>query len=81
MKNFTVESRYPKLSNELRAVIRFIKAPFYRPNYQNLLMYPVIKRLDPRFVSKHAAEPLKYTVEVLKHSAKLLKHLTELLRI
>ena len=59
MENFTIESRYLKLCNEFRAVIRCKKAAFYRPEYQKLLMCPLIKRLGQEFVSKHAAEPLK----------------------
>ena len=73
MKNFTIESRYLKLCNEFRAVIRCMKAAFYRPDYQNLLMCPLIKRLSRAFVSKHADEPLKRSAELLKHSAELLK--------
>ena len=65
MENFTIESRYLKLCNEFRTVIRFMKAVFYRPDYQNLLMCPLIER----------------AAESLKHSAVLLKHSVELLRI
>ena len=40
MENFKIESRYLKLCNEFRVVIRCIKATFYRPDYQKLLMGP-----------------------------------------
>ena len=73
MENFTIESRYLKLCNEFRAVIRYIKAAFYRPDYQKLLMCLLIKRLGQAFVSKHAEEPLKRSAELLKHSAELLR--------
>ena len=66
MENFTIESRYLKLCNEFRAVIRCIKTAFYRPDYKKLLMCPLIKRLGRAFVSKHAAEPLKHSVELLR---------------
>ena len=33
MENFKIESRYLKLFNEIRAVIRRMKAAFYRPDY------------------------------------------------
>ena len=62
------------ICNEFRAVIRCMKAAFYRLDYKKLSMCPLIKRLDQAFVSKHAAE-------LLKGSAELLKHLTELLRV
>ena len=45
-----------------------MKAAFYRQDYQELLMCPLIKRLGRAFVSKHAAEPLKRSAELLKHS-------------
>ena len=73
MENFTIESRYLKLSNQFRAVIRCMKAAFYRPDYQKLLMCPLIKRIGQEFVSKHAAEPLKRSAELLKHSSELLR--------
>ena len=73
MENFKIESRYLKLCNEFRAVIRRVKAAFYRPDYPKLLMSPLIKRLGGRFFSKHAAEPLKSSAELLKHSVKLLR--------
>ena len=57
MENLTIESRYLKLCNKFRAVIRYMKVAFYRPDYQKLLMYPLIKRLSPEFVSKHVTEP------------------------
>ena len=81
MENFKIESRYLKLCNELRAVIRSMKAAFYRPDYQKLLMCPLIKRLGWAFVLKHAAKPLKGLAELLKHSTELLKHSAELLRV
>ena len=81
MKNFKIESRFLKLSTKFRAVIRRMKAAFYGPYYQKLLMFPLIKRLDQAFVSKHAAEPLKGSAELLTHSAELLKHSAELLRV
>ena len=59
MENVKVESRYLKLCYEFRAFIRCIKAVFYRPDHQKLLMYPLIKRLGRAFVSKNAAELLK----------------------
>ena len=45
MENFTIESRYLKLCDEFRAVIKWMKASFYRPDYQKFLMYSLIKRL------------------------------------
>ena len=66
MENFTIESRYLKLCNEFRAVIRCMKNAFYRPDYQKLLMYPLTKRLGRAFVSEHAAEPLKQSAELLR---------------
>ena len=72
MENFTTENRYVELYNEVRAVIKCMKAVFYRPDYQKLLMCPLIK---------HAAKPLKHLTELLKHSAELLKHSAGLLRI
>ena len=38
MENFKIESRYLKLCNEFRAVIRCMKAAFYRPDYQKLVV-------------------------------------------
>ena len=73
MGNFTIESRYLKSCNEFRAIIRCMKAAFYRPDYQKLLMCPLIKRLGGAFVSKYPAEPLKCSAELLKPSVKLLK--------
>ena len=66
MENFTIESSYLKLCNTFRAGC--MKAAFYRQDYQELLMCPLIKRLGRAFVSKHAAEPLKRSAELLKHS-------------
>ena len=73
MEHFTIKSRYPKLCNEFRAVIKCMKAAFYRPDYQKLLMSQLIKSLGREFVSKHAAEPLKRSAEPLKHSAELFR--------
>ena len=81
MENFTIESRYLKVCNEFRAVIRCMKAVFCWPDYQKLIICLLIKRLGRAFASKHAAEPLKHAVEILKQSAKFLKHSVELLRI
>ena len=69
----TSESRYLKLFNEFRAVVRCMKAAFYRPNYQKLLMCPLIKRLGQVFVLKYAVEPLKRSAELLQHSTELLR--------
>ena len=49
-----------------------MKAAFYRPHYQKLLMYPCIKRLGQGFALKHAAKLLKRSAELLKHAAELL---------
>ena len=57
MENSAIESRYPKLCNEFRAVIKYMKAAFYRPDFQNLLMCPLIKRLGPVLASKDTVEP------------------------
>ena len=73
MENFKIESRYLKLCNEFRVIIRCMKTAFYRPDYQKLLVCWLIKRLGRVFVSKHAAEPLKRSAEVLKPSAELLR--------
>ena len=59
MENFKIESRYLKFYNEFRAVIRCMKAAFYRLDYHKFLTCPLIKRLGRAFVSKHVAEPLK----------------------
>ena len=45
MENFKTESKYLKLCYEFRVVIRCMKAAFYRPDYQKILMCPLIKRL------------------------------------
>ena len=73
MENFKIESRYLKLCNEFRPVIRCMKAAFYRPDYQKLLMCPLIKRLGRVFVSNHAAEPFKHSAEFFKHSVEFLR--------
>ena len=49
MENFKIESRYLKLCSEFRAVIRRMKAAFNRPDYQKLLICPLIERLDRAF--------------------------------
>ena len=61
MENFKIESRYLRLCYEFRAVIKCMKAAFYRPDYQKFLMCSLIKRLGRVFASKHAAEPLKHS--------------------
>ena len=66
MEYFTIKSRYLKLCNKFRTVIRFMKTAFYRPDYQKLLRCPLIERLGQASVSKDEAQPLK-------HSAKLLR--------
>ena len=71
MENFKTESRYVKLCDEFGAVIRCLKAAFYRPYYQKLLMCPLIKRLCQAFVSKHAPEPLKVSAEFLSFFERL----------
>ena len=43
MENFKIESIYLKFCNDFETVIRYIKAAFYRPNYQKLSMFPLIK--------------------------------------
>ena len=80
MENFKIKSRYLKLCYKHGAFIRCVKAAFYRPYYQKLLMCPLIQRLGRAFVSKHAAEPLKRSTELLKHSAEHLKHPAEILK-
>ena len=87
MENFTTESRYLKLCNNFRAVIRCMKAAYYRPDYQKLLMCSLIKRLGRAFVSKHAAKPLKHLAELFriyektKTPAESLKSSAECLKI
>ena len=66
MENFTIESRYLEVLNEFRTIIRCMKAAFYRPDYQRLLMCLLIKRLGRAFISKHAAELLKHSAEFLR---------------
>ena len=34
MGNFKIKSRYMKLCNELQTVIRYMKAAFYKQDYQ-----------------------------------------------
>ena len=81
MENFKTESRYLRLCNKFTAVMRCVKAAFDRPDYQKLLMFPLIKKLDRAFVSKHAVKPLKGSTELLKHLAKLSKHSAKLLKV
>ena len=73
MGSFTIERIYLKLRDEFRAVIRCIKAAFYRQDYQKLLIYALIKRLGRAFVSKHVVETLKRSAELLKQSAEHLR--------
>ena len=73
MENFKIESKYLKLSNEFRAVIRCMKAAFCRGDYQKLLKCLLIKRLGQAFISKHAGKFLKSSAELLKHSAEFLR--------
>ena len=72
MENFKIESRYLKLCYEVRAFIRCMKAAFWRPYYQKILMCPLIKRLCQAIVSKKCGRALKRSDENLKHSAELL---------
>ena len=80
MEKFKIGSRYLKLCNEFRVVIICMKAAFYRPDYQKLLMCSLIKRLGREYLSKHVVVLLKGSAELLKHSVKLFKHSAELLR-
>ena len=52
MEIFTTESSHLRSCIEFSTVIRFIKAVFYRPDHQKLLMCSLIKRVDEAFVSK-----------------------------
>ena len=72
MENFKIQSRYRKLCCKCSAFIRCMKAAFCRQDYQKFLMCPLIKRVGQAFVSKHVAEPFKFSAEIL-HSAKLLR--------
>ena len=81
MENCKIESRYLKFCYEFRTIIRCMKTAIYRPDYQKLLMCPLIKRLDRAFVLKHVAEPLKRSDKPLKHSLEFLKHSAEYLRV
>ena len=53
----------------VKAVIRWMMTAFYRPNYQKLLMCPLIKWLDRAFVSittfDRAFERLSRAIETL----------------
>ena len=80
MEDFKIESTYLEPFYEVWAFIRCMKADFYRPDFAEFLVCPLIKRLDAVFVLKHvfellklSAKPLKHLVELLKHSAVLLK--------
>ena len=75
MEILIIESRYLKLCNEFTAVIRCMKSAFYRPDYQKLLMCPLIKRLGRVFVLKHAAKPLKRSAVLLRFKRKLIARL------
>ena len=66
MENLAIESRYLKLCNEFRAVIRCMKTAFHRSAYKELLMCSLFKRLDRAFVSKHTTELLKHSAEFLR---------------
>ena len=66
MEDFKIKIRYLKLCYEFRAFIRCMKVAFYRPNFQKLLMFPLIKRLGRAFVLKHVAEPLKHLAELFE---------------
>ena len=66
MENFKNESRYLKLCYEFKCFIRCMRAGFYRPDYQMLLISPLIIRLGRALVSKHAFEPLKPSAELLR---------------
>ena len=63
-----------KLCINFRAVIRCMRAAFYKPDYQKLLICPLIKRIGQSFVLKHAAKPMKGSAKLLKHWAELLIH-------
>ena len=52
MENFTTESSYLKPCFEFRTAIRFIKAVFYRLDYQNFLMCSLMKRLAKHLFQK-----------------------------
>ena len=80
MEDFKIESTYLEPFYEVQAFIRCMKADFYRPDFAEFLLCPLIKRLGAVFVLKHvfellklSAKPLKHLVELLKHSAGLLK--------
>ena len=60
MKDLKAESRHLKLCHKFRAFIRCMRVAFYRPDYQKLLICPLIKNLGQAFVSKHGAEPLNH---------------------
>ena len=68
MESFKIETRYMK---RVKTVIRCMRAALYRPDYQKLLRYPLIKRLGRAFASKHGDEPLKRSTELLKHSPRV----------
>ena len=73
MEDFKIESKYLTLCYEFRAFNKCMKAALYRPDFQKLLMCPLIKRLGRVFVSKHAVKPLKHAAKHLKHSAERMK--------
>ena len=60
----------------VKAVIRCMMTAFYRPNYQKLLMCPLIKWLDRAFVSittcSRAFERLSRAIETLDRAFKTL---------
>ena len=81
MENFTIESRYLKLCNEFRAVIRCKKAAFYRTEYQKLL--PVDQKAWLRICLKtcgRAFETLSRDFETLGRTFKTLSRALEDLR-
>ena len=73
MENFKIESRYQKLCYGLTAFIRYLKAVFYRTDYKEFLMCPLIKTVGQAFVSKNAAEPFKRSAGPLKHPTEHLR--------
>ena len=75
MEDLKIKSKYLKLCYQFRAFIRYMKAAFYRPDFQKLLISPLIKLIDQAFIPKHAAKPLKHSDEFLKHVVEFLKGL------
>ena len=50
-----------------------MKTASYRPDFQEFLMSPLIKRLGRAFISKHVVEPLKHPAEFLSGAFEGLK--------